>query len=122
MPCGAVFLGLTAWSLAVFDGVDMTVAVIIKLLAVAVIIAIAAPPIPGSAFAVLPLLFSTCGIPLDVYPLAIILGTILGYLLPALNGFCLQLELLMAAHKLGKLDKNVLMSGLDDINQNVKKA
>ena len=108
MPCGAVFLGLTVLSLASITGTTLTAAAFARTVIVAVILAIAAPPIPGSAFAVLPILFTACGVPESVYPLAILLGTILGYLLPAFNGFLLQLELLRAAVKLNKIDMEKL--------------
>ena len=38
-------------------------------------------------------------------PLAVIIGSTVGYLMPALNGYCMQLELLMSAHKSGCIGK-----------------
>ena len=108
MPCGAAFLGLMAISLANLGGAVITVSTFIKVIIVSVILAIAAPPIPGSVFAVLPILFAACNIPDSMFPLAIVVGSILGYLLPAFNGFLLQLELLMTAIKMKKIDLNVL--------------
>ena len=104
MPCGAIFLGLTVLSLASVSGIVLTTSAFIKIVIVSVILAIAAPPIPGSAFAVLPIMFTACGIPESVYPLAIVMGTIIGYFLPALNGFLLQLQLLLIAVKMDKAD------------------
>lgn len=99
MPNGAIMLGSIVWvltdmSLGAVDAMMLT-----KLAFVAVVIAIAAPPIPGSAFAVLPILFSACGTSMSMMPLAVIVGSTVGYLLPAMNGYCLQLELLMSAWK-----------------------
>ena len=104
MPCGAVFLGLTVASLASISGIVLTLSAFLKVVIVSVILAIAAPPIPGSAFAVMPIMFTACGVPESVYPLAIVMGTIIGYLLPALNGLLLQMQLLMTAVKLGQVD------------------
>ena len=101
MPCGAAFIGLATWSLANISGTPIAIAEVIKICLIAIIVAIAAPPIPGSACAVMPIIFSSCGIPDAVFPLAIIMATFIGYLLPAINGYCLQLELLMSAKKLG---------------------
>lgn len=108
MPCGAVFIGLTAIALGSLAGMPMTFIVILKATVVAVIIAIAAPPIPGSALAVMPIIFSVCNVPDTQYPVALVLGTILGYLLPALNCYCLQLKTLIVANNLNMVDKNIL--------------
>ena len=108
MPCGAVFLCLTVTSLASLSGITLTLSAFIKIVIVSVILAIAAPPIPGSAFAVMPIMFTACGVPESVYPLAIVMGTIIGYLLPALNGMLLQMQLLMTAVKLEQVDRDVL--------------
>ena len=80
----------------------------------AIIVAIAAPPIPGSALTVFPIMLSVAGIPLDYYPVAIILGTVLGYFLPVLNGFCLQLEMVLIADKLDMIDRDVLREPAKD--------
>lgn len=114
MPCGAVFLGLTVLSMAEITGTALTLSAFIRMVIIAIILAIAAPPIPGSVFAVLPIMFTACGVPESVYPLAVLLGTILGYLLPAFNGFLLQLELLRVAVKMKKIDMEKLRSPLAD--------
>lgn len=99
MPNGAILLGTSVWVLSsvAMGGVDAFT--LFKLVVVAVIVAIAAPPIPGSAVAVLPILFSASGTDLSLMPLAVIVASTLGYFLPAINGYCLQLELLMSAWK-----------------------
>lgn len=99
MPNGAIMLGSIVWVLADMSSGAVDPITLAKLVFVAVVVAIAAPPIPGSAFAVLPILFSACGTDLSMMPLAVIVGSTVGYLLPAMNGYCLQLELLMSAWK-----------------------
>ena len=106
MPCGAVFLGLVGFSLASIAGIVIDLSIVIKVVLVCCIVAIAAPPIPGSALAVMPIIFTACGIPGDLYPLAIVLGTIIGYLLPAFNCYCLQLKILISAYRLDLVDKS----------------
>ena len=108
MPNGAIMLGAIVWVLTDISLGAVDVFVLVKLVLVAVIIAIAAPPIPGSAFAVLPILFSACGADLSMMPLAVIIGSTVGYLLPAMNGYCLQLELLMIAKKANLISKQEL--------------
>jgi len=112
MPCGSAFLGLTVLALGNMGGIPITISVIVKVVLVAIIIAIAAPPIPGSAFAVLPIAFASCGVPYSVYPIAIVLATILGYFLPPLNCYCLQLKTLITAYKLNIVDKSKLEAEL----------
>lgn len=108
MPCGAAFLGAVVYGMADLSGVPIDITFVIKLAIMAVVVAIAAPPIPGSAFAVMPIMMAGCGVPDTYYSVAIVLGTLLGYFLPALNGYCMQLEILRTAHKLdlvGKCDQ-----------------
>jgi len=100
-------LGAIVWVLTDISLGAVDILVLFKLVLVSVIIAIAAPPIPGSAFAVLPILFSACGTDLSMMPLAVIIGSTVGYLLPAMNGFCLQLELLTTAQKANLIHKEL---------------
>jgi Na+/H+-dicarboxylate symporter len=106
MPCGAIMLGAIAWVLTYMSAGSIDPITLAKIVFVSVIVAIAAPPIPGSAFAVFPILFSASGTDLSMMPLAVIIGSTVGYLLPALNGYCLQLELLMSAQKSGCIKKD----------------
>lgn len=108
MPSGTIFLGLTVIALSSTFGIPLTIGLLIRILIVCVIVAIAAPPIPGSAVVVMPVLFATCGVPNEAFPLAIIFATIVGYVVPAFNGFNIQLELLMTAKKLNKIDDKKL--------------
>ena len=104
MPSGAIFLTLTAIGLMEVAGIPITLGILLRTVIMGTVVAIAAPPIPGSALVVFPVLFAACGVPNDVYPLAIIFGTILANVFPASNGFNIQLELLMTAKKLNKVD------------------
>ncbi len=111
MPNGAIMLGALAWVLTVMSHGPVDVTTLLKIAFVATVIAIAAPPIPGSAFAVMPILFSACGTDLSMMPLAVIVASTVGYFLPAMNGYCLQLELLMTAWKSDMADKSILAGG-----------
>ena len=105
MPNGAILLGTIVWVLSCMTSGPLDVFSVIKLALIATIVAIAAPPIPGSALAVLPIIFSACGTDLSLMPLAVIVASTVGYLLPAMNGYCLQLELFMTAKKTGMIKK-----------------
>lgn len=101
MPVGAIFLGIAVLGIAAIYGIPITPFMVIKVFALGIIVAIAAPPIPGSAFVVLPIMLSGCGVPSEHLPFAIVFGTIIGYVLPAINGVLLQLELLITSKQLG---------------------
>ena len=105
MPNGAILLGSTVWVLTYMSLGGVSPLTLVRLVFVAVIVAIAAPPIPGSAVAVLPILFSATGTDLLMMPVAVIIASTIGYLLPAANGYCLQLEILMSAWKSGVVKK-----------------
>lgn len=105
MPNGAIMLGATAWVLTTISTGPVSITALVKLALVAVIVAIAAPPIPGSGFAVLPILFSACGTDPSMMPLAVIVISTVGYLMPAMNGYCLQHELLCTAVKTGMIEE-----------------
>ena len=108
MPNGAIMLGSMAWVLTAMGTGPVAIGTVLKIAFVAMVIAIAAPPIPGSAFAVMPILFSACGTDMSMMPLAVIVASTVGYLLPAMNGFCLQQELLMTAWKTDMVDKSII--------------
>ena len=110
MPNGAIMLGSIAWVLAVMTNGPLDSGAVFKVAFVSMVVAIAAPPIPGSAFAVMPILFSACGTDMSLMPLAVIVASTIGYLLPAMNGFCLQDELLMTAWKSDMVDRETLSS------------
>ena len=99
MPNGAVMFGAIPAVLMGMMGMPMDLATVLKLAFVSVVVAIAAPPIPGSGFTVMPVIFSALGVDAGLMPLAVIVVSTVGYLLPAMNGFCLQEEILMVAWK-----------------------
>ena len=108
MPNGAVFFGVTVWSLADLAGMPIGITQLIIIFVMSTVIAIAAPPIPGSALTVLPMMMSICAIPNAYFPIAVLLGTIIGYFLPLLNGYCLQLHMLIVAKQLDMVNEKLL--------------
>lgn len=110
MPTGAIFMGSTVLGLAFIFHQPITLIMVIKTLILCVIIAIAAPPIPGSALVVMPILLSSVGLPTEYMSLGMIFGTIAGYFLPAFNGYLLQLCMLNSAKTLKLIDEEKLRS------------
>lgn len=108
MPIGAIFMTSTVLGLAFIFHQPITLIMVIKALILSVIIAIAAPPIPGSALVVMPILLSSCGLPTEYMSLGMIYGTIAGYFLPAFNGYLLQLVMLNSGKTLNLVDEDKL--------------
>ena len=103
MPSGvAVLAFILWWIMCSAAGMPIPIEAVVKLLVLCIILAIAAPPIPGSAILMIPIIFSSMGIAQDYISIAIILG----YLTPAFHGYCLQLELLMLGRKLAQWPQN----------------
>ncbi|MDO4975693.1 MAG: cation:dicarboxylase symporter family transporter [Eubacteriales bacterium] len=108
MPVGAIFMISTVLGLAFIFHQTITLIMVIKALLLSVIVAIAAPPIPGSALVVMPILLSSCGLPTEYMSLGMIYGTIAGYFLPAFNGYLLQLVMLNSGKTLKMIDEEKL--------------
>lgn len=108
MPCGAVMIGLIPCTLASLEGVGFTPMFLIKCFLLAIIIAISAPPIPGSGFVVVSVALSGMGMSAAGMPIAVIIITICGYFLPLFNSFLMQLELLIAAYKEKKVNTDIM--------------
>lgn len=108
MPNGTALFAVAFWMLLVLGGTPFTPILLFKFFMLLIIVIIAAPPIPGSALVILPIFMTTLGVSIELMPLAILFVSILGYILPFLNGICLHLEILGAADKLGMVDRQVL--------------
>lgn len=108
MPVGAIFMASSVLGLAFIYNQPITIAMLVKVLIVSVIVAIAAPPIPGSALIVLPIMLNCCGLSTEYMSLGVIFGTAAGYFLPAFNGYLLQLLMLDTGKSLNLVDDEKL--------------
>lgn len=113
MPNGTALFAVAFWMLLVMGGTPFTVVLLLKFFLLLIIVIIAAPPIPGSALVILPIFMTTLGVSTDLMPLAILFVSILGYILPFLNGICLHFEILSGANKLNMVDRQVLEKNMD---------
>lgn len=84
---------------------------------IAIVLAVAAPPIPGGALTCYTILFVQLKIPMEAVAVTIALNVILEFIATAVNLFCLQAELVELAAGLDMLDvrklrekKNLLSS------------
>jgi Na+/H+-dicarboxylate symporter len=88
--------------------VPITASGFAMMLITAVLLASAAPPVPGGGIACYTLLFRQVGIPLEALPLAIAIDIVADFITTATNVSVLHIQLLHAAKKLGMLDKEIL--------------
>ncbi|MCC8104375.1 MAG: dicarboxylate/amino acid:cation symporter [Clostridiales bacterium] len=89
-------------------GVDITPVWLVMSVLVSVLVAIAAPPVPGGAVACYTVVFAQLGIPVEAVALAVAVDAILEFPATAANLTCLQVETTFVSSKLGMLDEEVL--------------
>lgn len=89
-------------------GVEFTWSMLIMLAITAVILSVAAPTIPGSAFSSFALLFVQCGIPASAISIVAALNAFTDRINTCASVMSDQLELVQLASSLGKLDKETL--------------
>lgn len=91
-------------------GVPITPIWMITAFIISVVLAIAAPPVPGAALTCYTILFMQLGIPTDAIAVVITLNVILEFATTAVNLFCLQTELVELSGSLKVLDAEKLRS------------
>ena len=109
---GAVGFLLLAVGLGEFYGVSMPLSWVFTGVLVAVLVAIAAPPIPGGYLSGYTVLLAQLGIPEEAIALAIAGNVILDFFMTSCGIACLQSELTLTAHRLGMLDLETLRKGV----------
>lgn len=89
-------------------GVPISPAWLVSALIITVVLAVAAPPVPGGGLTCYTMLFLQLNIPAEAVAITIALNVILEFFGTAVNLFCLQAELVELAGALDRLDVNVL--------------
>ncbi len=108
MP-GAIILFLAAaFGMAESYGISITPIWMLTVFIISVVLAIAAPPVPGAALTCYTILFTQLGIPADAVAVVIALNVILEFVTTAVNVFCLQTELVELSGSLQTLDAEKL--------------
>ena len=98
----AEFLFMSA-ALMTMNGKNLDISNLLLLLGITVIVSIAYPPVSGGELICYTLLFAQIGLPNQGLAIACSLSSILDFLEAPANTFSTQLQLLMAAKKVGKL-------------------
>ncbi len=108
MPGCAILLICICVYLASFYNIAITPTWIVTAIIGSVLIAIAAPPIPGGGIAILSTILTLLGIPLEGLAVAVPIEMITEYIATGLNLFAIQVILIKTADKLKKLNVETL--------------
>lgn len=111
MPGAAVGFFCVGICMAETFQVQITLTRLATLFIIALVLAIAAPPVPGGALTCCIILITQLGIPEAAIPIAIAINMVLDFLATAVNLFCLQAELTELAGGLDMLDTKILRNG-----------
>lgn len=108
MPAAAVVFFDMGICMAETFRVPITAAMLVNLFIISLVLAIAAPPVPGGFAACITILITQLGIPEAAIPIVIAMSVILDFPCTATNLFCLQAELTELAGNLDMLDMGIL--------------
>lgn len=108
MPGAAVIFLAAGLCMAEVYGVPISPAWLISALLITVVLAVAAPPVPGGGLTCYTMLFLQLNIPAEAVAITIALNVILEFFGTAVNLFCLQAELVELAGSLDRLDVETL--------------
>lgn len=108
MPAAAVVFFSMGICMAETFRVPITAIMLVNLFIISLVLAIAAPPVPGGFAVCITILITQLGIPETAIPIVIALSVILDFPCTATNLFCLQAELTELAGDLAMLDTEKL--------------
>lgn len=108
MPAAAALFFIMGLCMAETFSVPITAMLLVNLFIIALVLAIAAPPVPGGFAACVTILITQAGIPEAAIPIVIAMSMILDFFCTATNLFCLQAELIELAGSLDMLDTELL--------------
>ena len=107
-PGTSIYFLLICIHAAEVYGVQCSIAWFLLAIFTVTILAIASPPIPGGTLTCYTIIFSQLGLPEEALVVALALDVLFDFLATGLNMFCLQLNLVIQAKKMGLLDTAVL--------------
>lgn len=110
MPATVGELCVLSYAMAEMYDIKVSFAWIILAVLTAVLLAIAAPPLPGAATMIYVILFAQLGIPKEAVLLAATLDIIIDYIDTGFNVLLLLVETIDGAGRVGKLDEEKLAS------------
>ena len=103
-PAYAILLLVGTVIASINEGVIFSVGYLLTIALLSVILAIAIPTIPGAAITGFTLMFAQVGLSPESLAIVITLNALLDFFTVAVNGFCLQSEIMIGAKKAGRID------------------
>ena len=110
MPGAAVIFLSAGLCMAEIYEVAISPAWLISALLITVVLAVAAPPVPGGGLTCYTMLFLQLDIPIEAVAITVALNVILEFFGTAVNLLCLQMELVELSGSLERLDLDILRS------------
>ena len=110
MPGAIIQFLVSALCMAEIYGVEINLGWLITAVLVAVVLAIAAPPVPGGALTSYTMMFIQLDLPADAIAVIIALNMVLEFITTTVNVACLQMELVELSGSLELLDGETLRS------------
>lgn len=89
-------------------GVECSVVWFVLAIFTGVLLAIAAPPIPGGTLTCYTIMFTQLGLPEEALVVALALDVLCDFVATGANMFCLQLELVIQTRKMGLINEKKL--------------
>lgn len=108
MPGTGMGFLILALGLSELYGVAMPVSRVIIAVLLSSLFSVTTPPLPGSGLACYTMILTQLGIPAEANSLAVAANVVLFYFMYACSIACLQSELLLAANRLGMVDREAL--------------
>lgn len=108
MPGEAIMFFCIGICMAETFQVEITITRLVTLFIIALVLGIAAPPVPGGGLTCCMILITQLGIPEEAIPIAIAIQMVMDFPVTAVNIFCLQSELTELAGGLDMLDTEIL--------------
>ena len=110
-PSTAVCFIMTCLYTAEAYGIECSLPWLILAIFSAVVLAIAAPPIPGGTLTCYSILFIQLGLPAEALAVALALDVLFDFIATGADMFILQLELLVQAKQMGMVKEKILKKG-----------
>lgn len=104
-PAYVILLSAGTILSARYVNVEFNLGYLIMILILSIVLSMSLPTIPGAAISGFTLLFRQLGLPHSALAVLLTINALLDFFTVAVNGYCLQTEMLVSAHKAGKLKK-----------------
>ena len=109
MPGAAILFLAAGLCMDEVYGIAISPSWLITALLIIVVLAVAAPPVPGGALTCYTILFLQLNIPAEAIAIVIALNVVLEFVATAVNLSCLQMELVELSASLDMLDRDKLL-------------